>query len=227
MIPKKIHYCWFGPNSFSSTIQKCIRSWYEKMPGYEVCLWNESNSPMDIPFVRDAYNAGKYAFVSDYVRFWALYNHGGIYFDTDVFVIKDCTDLLKEEVFFAWESNILGTIGCGIIGSTKNHPFIGAILENYNSLEFSVKMIPQLVIPGIVTKCYDSYFEKKRISIFPFTYFYPFPYQEKENARNFRRYIKKDTYAVHLWEVSWGTRYAKLKDFLIYYLKLFNTKVKK
>ena len=72
MIPKKIHYCWFGPKPFPKLVKECLATWKEHFPDYEFYLWNETNSPMDVAFVKEAYSAKKYAFVSDYVRFWAL-----------------------------------------------------------------------------------------------------------------------------------------------------------
>ena len=96
MIPKVIHYCWFGRNSLPESARKCIASWKQFLPGYEIKEWNEDNFDVNcIPYIKQAYEAGKFAFVSDYARFWVLYNHGGIYFDTDVEVIKRVHTSLK------------------------------------------------------------------------------------------------------------------------------------
>ena len=101
MIPKIIHYCWFGNTPIPLTAHKCLESWKKYLPEYEIILWNEENSPMKIPFVRDAYKAKKYAFVADYVRIWAVYTYGGIYMDTDMLVIRPMGELLEKlELFF-------------------------------------------------------------------------------------------------------------------------------
>ena len=85
MIPKKIHYCWFGGNPLPPLAQKCIASWENFFPDYEIVRWDEANYDVNkIPYIQEAYEARKYAFVSDYARFDILYHHGGLYFDTDV-----------------------------------------------------------------------------------------------------------------------------------------------
>ena len=106
MIPKIIHYCWFGPKPFSRTVKKCLKTWHKHLSDYEFCFWNEQtcatyaeqhhlSNPMEHPFVQSAYKAQKYAFVADYVRFWALYHIGGIYLDTDMYVLRSFTPLLQ------------------------------------------------------------------------------------------------------------------------------------
>ena len=99
MIQKIIHYCWFGGSEPPKLMKKCLKSWQNKMPDYEIRLWSEEtfNIPTSIPYVKEAYNEKKYAFVSDYVRLYALYNYGGVYLDTDVEVIKDFSELLNTE----------------------------------------------------------------------------------------------------------------------------------
>jgi mannosyltransferase OCH1-like enzyme len=94
-IPKKIHYCWFGGKELPDSAKKCIESWKTYFPDYEIKEWNESNYDVNKTiFTKEAYQIGKYAFVSDYARFDILYNYGGIYFDTDVEVIKPFADIL-------------------------------------------------------------------------------------------------------------------------------------
>jgi len=104
MIPHTIHYCWFGHAPLPASARKCIASWRKHFPDYEIKEWNESNFDVAcIPYIQQAYEHKKYAFVSDYARFYILYHHGGVYFDTDVEVIKDMTDILRGGVIFlAW-----------------------------------------------------------------------------------------------------------------------------
>lgn len=107
-IPKKIHYCWFGRNPLPKSALKCIQSWEKYFPGYEIIQWNEDNYDVNkIEYTRQAYQAKKYAFVSDYARFDIIYHEGGLYFDTDVEVIKSFDDILINGAF----------MGCEIDGS--------------------------------------------------------------------------------------------------------------
>lgn len=218
MIPKVIHYCWFGPKPFPGIVEKCLRTWESKLPDYELRFWNENNSPMGIPFVCEAYSLKKYAFVSDYVRFWVLYRFGGIYLDTDMFVLKSLNDLLNNKVFFAWETSEEKVLSCGIIGSVPQHPFINEVMKHYELLHFDKTRISDFVIPGIVSKVYRNFEFKEEIKLYPYDYFYPFPYEEKEARQNFMRFKTENTYAIHLWNISWGLMKNKIRDRIFYYL---------
>lgn len=95
-IPKIIHYCWFSGEEMSPFIKKCMKTWEEKLPDYKLRLWDANSFDFDsVPFVRDAYKAKKWAFVTDYIRFYALYTEGGIYMDTDVKVMRNFDEFLK------------------------------------------------------------------------------------------------------------------------------------
>lgn len=105
-IPKVIHYCWFGGNPLPSLAEKCIASWRKYLPDYEIKRWDESNFDVNIiPYTKQAYEAKKYAFVSDYARFWILYNYGGLYFDTDVEVIRSMDDIIAAGPFMGCENS--------------------------------------------------------------------------------------------------------------------------
>ena len=118
MIPKVIHYCWFGRNPLPPLAIKCIESWKKFLPDYEIKGWNEDNFDVNIiPYTQEAYQAKKYAFVSDYARFWILYKYGGIYFDTDVEVIRPLDDIIARGPFMIilyirW-GTIFGLLECG------------------------------------------------------------------------------------------------------------------
>lgn len=145
MIPKIIHYCWFGRNPLPELAQKCIASWRKFLPDYEIKEWNEDNFDVNIiPYTAEAYKAKKYAFVSDYARFWILYKYGGLYFDTDVEVIKNMDDIIAKGPFMGceneaetgaspYEIGVNPGLGLGVI------PGLGLyaeILEHYNSLHY-------------------------------------------------------------------------------------------
>lgn len=222
MIPKRIHYCWFGPKPFPKTVQECISTWKVHLPDYQFVLWNESNSPMHHPFVKQAYEARKYAFVADYVRLWALYHEGGIYLDTDMYVVKSFNELLVENVFFGYETQIRDYISGGIMGAQINNPFISILLAQYDSLKFENANIDQLKIPLIITKAFLTYKAKETIQIFPFDYFYPFPFEKRHEKNEFLHYATDQTYAIHLWDLSWFT----WEDFVIQKYHNFRKKVK-
>ena len=102
---KVIHYCWFGGKPLPRSAEKCIASWKKFLPEYEIRRWDESNFDVNaIPYTREAYAAGKYAFVSDYARFWSLFHHGGVYFDTDVEIVSPMYDILETGSFLGIET---------------------------------------------------------------------------------------------------------------------------
>ena len=136
MITKTIHYCWFGRNPKPKLALKCIRSWKRHCPDYQIIEWNEDN--FDISscplYVRQAYEAKKWAFVTDYVRLWAMTKFGGIYMDTDVEVIKSLDELLYVEGFSGFESK--ATIPTGIMASKKDNKWILQHLDSYKNSSF-------------------------------------------------------------------------------------------
>jgi len=134
MIPKIIHYCWFGRNPLPASAQKCIDSWKKYFPDYEIKEWNEDNFDVNrIPYSRDAYAAKKFAFVSDYARFWILYYMGGVYFDIDVEVIHPMDDLIEKGPYMGWEKPDMSgryTINPGLgRGHAANHAAVQGNLE--------------------------------------------------------------------------------------------------
>lgn len=121
MIPKIIHYCWFGRNPLPKTAKKCIESWRKFFPDYEIKEWNEDNFNVNaIPYTAEAYKAKKYAFVSDYARYWILYHHGGIYFDTDVQVIRPMDEIIARGPFMGREKGAYISAICDSSGVTRN-----------------------------------------------------------------------------------------------------------
>lgn len=220
MIPKKIHYCWFGPAPLPKLVKRCVQTWREVMPDYEICLWNEENSPMNHPFVQQAYSAKKYAFVADYVRFWALHNYGGVYLDTDMYVVKRFDDLLHANFFCGWETSMTlsgdesgvsvpNVISCGALGACALGEVTEAILKYYDGLTFDSSNLAAYIVPRIITPILKNY--TNEVMIYPYDYFYPLPYEERF-AWNWRKYATTNTYAIHLWNISWGNSWAKMRD---------------
>lgn len=135
MIPKTIHYCWFGGNPKPELALKCIKSWEKRCKGYELVEWNEdtfdiSTAPL---YVRQAYEAKKWAFVTDYVRLYAMFNYGGIYMDTDVEVVKPLDAFLHHKAFSGFEDE--RNIPTGIMACEKGFPLFKEFLDYYNDAE--------------------------------------------------------------------------------------------
>lgn len=138
MIPKIIHYCWFGRNPLPASAQKCIASWRKFLPDYEIKEWNEDNFDVNsIPYTKQAYEARKYAFVSDYARFWILYHEGGLYFDTDVEIVAPLDEIVARGPFMGIEKNAwldgkpMVAPGLGL-GVEAGHPFYEMMLKVYS-----------------------------------------------------------------------------------------------
>ncbi|KVV15877.1 glycosyltransferase [Flavobacterium sp. TAB 87] len=211
MIPKTLHYCWFGKQKKSPLINSCIKSWKKLLPDYKIVEWNESNSDLMHPYVKEAYRLKKWAFVSDFVRLKVLYQHGGIYLDTDMMMIKSLDKLLLNDCFFGAEQENL--ISAGIIACQKNHFFIKACLSYYDKINLEESTnFHEITIPLIITRTHNKHFgnilfkntvQANNVVVYPVTYFYPFPNNKKNDLKNYKNYIEDGTYAVHLWNASW------------------------
>lgn len=211
---KVIHYCWFGNNPLSKMAKKCIKSWKKYLPDYKIIEWNESNFDINIcPFVKQAYEKKKWAFVSDYARLYALYNYGGIYFDTDMEVLKNIDHLLDDDFFIGYEAN--KKIAAGVIGTKEKHnKYIKDLIDYYNNMEeFNEDIVFQYAIPNIITKEFSK-FDKKcengidifdnNIYVYPEEYFYPINY-------NYSRKVYTDnTCMVHYYSASWVPKGEKV-----------------
>ena len=131
MIPKKIHYCWFGKKTKSGLYRKCIESWYRLCPDYEITEWNENNFDLGrYPYLQWCYDRGKWAFISDFARLIILKEQGGIYLDTDVELIRSPDGLLEYGAFMSFENNTYINTGIGL-GSEPGHPVLDVLLQSY------------------------------------------------------------------------------------------------
>lgn len=213
MIPKKIHYIWLGKNSKPNLMDICINSWREKLPDYEIIEWNEDNLNFyqEIEkniFLKECYTRKLWAFLSDYFRMKVLYENGGIYLDTDMQIIKNLDNFLKDEFFIGLESENI--ISAGIIGAEKNHKLSKEILKFYDKRIWSE---PIYTSPDIITKVlkenYKFEFEKDVITIpkttiklYPAEYFYPYHFTEEFDYSK----ITKNSCGIHWWGKSWGKK---------------------
>jgi len=207
MIPKVIHYCWFGNNSLPELAQKCIASWKKYLPDYEIKEWNESNYDIHkIPYTSEAYNAKKYAFVSDYARFDILYQYGGIYFDTDVEVIKPLDSILQNGGFMGFEGDVKVNAGLGI-GCNAELNILSIIIQFYATLHFInadgsynlhtvVEYVTKILLQNGLKKKNEIQ-KLEGLTIYPSDYFAP------KSALTGILTITKNTYSIHHYDASW------------------------
>ncbi len=135
MIPKIIHFCWLSGDKYPPLIERCIASWKEKLSDYEFILWDTNKFDLnESKWVKQAFEAKKYAFAADYIRLYAVYNYGGIYLDSDVEVVKKFDDLLKLPYFIGTEG--YGLLEAGIFGAEKGTSWIGDCLKHYENRNF-------------------------------------------------------------------------------------------
>lgn len=203
MIPKTIHYCWFGNGPKGELIEKCIASWRQHMPNYEIVEWNESNFDISkYEYTRNVYAQRKWAFVADYARLIILREHGGIYLDTDMFVLKPFDDFLNNELVLGKEDEI--HISAGMVASAPHNLFIDKCLEYYNA---NTKTL--ITIPRVLTQIYNENKDKlSNVKVFQWKYFYPYT---ADNIKNFNyTNAPSESYAVHMWNYSWGHPMIKL-----------------
>ena len=205
---KVIHYCWFGNKPLPKLAKKCIKSWKKFLPDYEIIEWNESNFDVNITkFSKQAYDAKKWAFVSDVARIYALKKMGGIYFDTDMIVTKNIDSLLENEVFAGWESEY--NVAVGVLGvKNPNNELINKIWDFYCENEFSEENVYSLSIPTILSNIlkrdYGLKFDhlnnqvlKNGITIYARDYFYPI---SSDNTPNM---FTNRTCMIHYYVGSW------------------------
>jgi hypothetical protein len=204
MIPKIIHYCWFGEQEKGELIRTCISSWKNILPDYEVIEWNEGNILLDCDFAQKASGTKKWAFLSDYIRLKVLAEFGGVYLDTDMLFIKELGDLLYNRCFIGRQEN--GQIAAGIIGCMPGHPFIIDCVEKYQSMPFDEQRLMNMAIPKIITEQYDLFEKKADINILDYEFFYPYLFEDSLDGVNYNESIKPETIAVHLWNASWFTK---------------------
>lgn len=227
MIPKKIHYCWFGRNPLPESALKCIASWRKFFPDYEIIEWNEDNFDVNsIPYTAQAYEAKKYAFVSDYARFKILYDHGGIYFDTDVEVIKSFDDIVAKGAFMGVETGpcnskkyrnrgktwIAPGLGMGAIG---NMDFYRQILRYYERLSFDGDK-RQMTVGEHTTYLFINMgfdIDSSEVQMVDNIYIYPPDYFNPLDAPTGKLRITKNTVTIHWYTKSWLEQRSPVREF--------------
>ena len=218
MIPKIIHYCWFGGNPLPKSAIKCINSWKKFFPDYEIKEWNESKFDVNMClYTKEAYERKLYAFVSDVARFYILFHEGGIYFDTDVEVIRCMDDIIERGAFMGIEDyNFLGNpcpqINPGLgMGAEKGNAFLHKMLEHYMTAVLINRSTGGLMggtIVGHTTRMLlDANMEKKEgeqsvagFVLYPPDYFNPFNDATGELTKTI------NTRSIHWYSKTWNDK---------------------
>jgi len=221
MIPKIIHYIWLGGRPLPKIAEKCIESWKKLCPEYEIKRWDETNLDVNkYQFTKDAYDAKKFAFVSDVFRTEILYNEGGIYFDIDVELIKPIEDVLDAECVMGFETSNMLAPGL-LMASKKGNVDLLNILEVYKNIKFNINNMKSFVVCEIFT----SYYEKKGLKRIDQTQqienskFYSSEYFSPIDVVTNKKRITKNTRSIHWYNASW---YSPKQKFLNKIKKFIN-----
>ena len=215
MIPKVIHYCWFGHGTMPKLAHKCIESWKKYCPDYEIIEWNEENFDINCcPYVKEAYDNKRFAFVTDYVRLYAMYNYGGIYMDTDVEVVRNLDEFLIHQGFSGFESET--QIPTGIMAGEKNFALFKELLSYYEGRHFVdangnqdtttnvITITNMLLERGFVPN--GRYQEVSGFALYPRDYFCPL-----EDGTGIM-YDSSNTAAIHWFNKSWIPLHLRIRS---------------
>jgi len=229
-IPKVIHYCWFGTKSLPLLEKNCIESWKKRLPDYELKLWNESSFDINsVLYVKQAYECKKFAFVSDYVRMYALYNYGGIYLDTDVEILQPLDVFLENEIFMGFENKTM--LGTAIIGAIKNCLIFFEIMNHYHQHPFldeknrqDTTANPQLLVNALLKQGFKKENSKQfidNIHIYERDVFFP----KKLDKGSFG--TTERTVSIHHFSGSWLSEKDKIRGNSAFYRGFIRPPLKK
>lgn len=206
MIPKVIHYCWFGHGQYPEIFSKCLESWKKLCPDYEIKEWNESNFDIDsVPYVKEAYEAKKWAFVVDYARMQILYQNGGIYLETDTEVIKSLDELLDTGLFICQAGD---AVTIPVLGAQMGNVFLKKMMEYYKGRHFKLSdgSLDCTTVNNVANNILTKYFAMKRsdeiqhldpdITVYPERYFFT-------DWSSGRMKFSNTNYVIHYAEASW------------------------
>ena len=215
MIPKKIHYCWFGGKELPELAKKCIASWEKFCPDYEIIRWDESNFDLDqIPYTRWCYENGKWAFLSDYARLAVVAEQGGLYFDTDVELVKSPEELLQFEAFYGFENDLAVNTGQGF-GAQAQHPTLVAMCQEYLALKqnedgsFPIQACPALNTAALLPMDLTLNGQRQNVAgaeILPMDYLNPYDDTTGKLHRT------ENTIGIHWYTKSWISKGAVLRS---------------
>lgn len=224
MIPKKIHFCWLSGDEFSPLIKHCIESWRRVLPDYEIVIWDTEKFDINsVAWVKEAYEAKKYAFAADYIRVYALYTEGGIYLDSDVEMLKSFNPLLNFRTFIGYEASTNG-IEAAIMGAEAGMIWCKNAIDFYHEHHFSMDYVREnnLLAPNVICEALQMAYpdwvfvppkeetpiNNGELLICPSHYFSPITYDieksySKQNSMINRYRLNPETYCIHLFNASW------------------------
>ncbi len=211
---KILHYCWFGGAPLPESAKRYMETWKKFCPDYLIKRWDESNFDVDsVPFVAEAYAAKKWAFVSDYVRAYALFHEGGLYVDTDVEFVKGIDDLTNTS-FIGFESPKLLAPGLILYAAEPHVWFFGEVLKRYEGLHFTVEKMNEITSPILYTELLTARGVKldntlqtvDGVTVYPMEYFQPMGMKWK------KVYATPNTRSIHHYDASWYD--AQEKEYL-------------
>lgn len=206
MLPKIIHYCWFGRGEKSRLAKKCIASWKKYCPDYKIVEWNEDNFDVNMNgYTKWCYENKKYAFLSDFVRLWVVYRYGGMYFDVDVEIVQSLEELVKGQAFFGFETKERINTGLGF-GAEAGHEIVGQMIAEYDFLLDGNQGVVGCTV--LNTKALVKYglIQNGKYQILPKAIVYPIssfnPYDDATGRLN----KTKKTYSIHWYAKSWMSK---------------------
>ena len=220
MIPKVIHYCWFGRKPLPDSALKCISSWKKYLPEYEIIQWNEDNFDIEtVPYTAEAYSVGKYAFVSDYARFWVLHRYGGLYFDVDVELIAAIDDIIERGSFMGYEAGMSVAPGLGL-GLEPASRIARTILDEYLTSHFIVdgKMMTSRTVVNITTEILSACHSEKvasGVDCIDGIYVYHPEYFSPLDHKTGILTLTPNSRSIHHYDASWKSAGQKLRDKLV------------
>lgn len=228
MIPKKIHFCWLSGEEYPPLIQYCINTWMRVLPDYEIVLWDTKRFDINsVAWVKEAFEAKKYAFAADYIRFYALYTEGGIYLDSDVEVLKTFTPLLDCKSFIGFEAST-EMVEAAIVGSEPGMEWCKEILDFYINRHFSSEMdvsnmLAPIITGNVIRSIYSDFpvtppnapisLNKGEFMVYPAHFFSPIKYNIEKNysktkVSSSKYCINPNTYCIHRFNASWTVKPA-------------------
>ena len=219
MIPKIIHYCWFGHGEKPELAKKCIASWHKFCPDFEIREWNENNCDyLSMPFMAEAYAAKKYAFVSDVTRLIVLEQYGGVYFDTDVEIVRDISPLLNDEGFIGFENDQFVNSG-QVMAVVPYQPVVQAMIEEYKKLHFANAdgTINAVGCPHLNSDVLERFglVRNGKEQVVAGIHVYPADYFNPLDSVTGKLMKTENTYSIHWYSMSWLPVRVRVKSNII------------
>ncbi|MBQ4104638.1 MAG: exopolysaccharide biosynthesis protein [Clostridia bacterium] len=218
MIPKVIHYCWFGGKPLPRSVKECIKTWQEKCPDYQIIEWNEKNFDVNShPFMKTAYETKAWAFVSDYARLKVIYENGGFYLDTDVELLKSLDELCENKCYFGIEqNNCIVATGLGF-GAEKGNKTIQDMMKEYDITKFLNGERKKFACPILNTRVLErkGFVKENKLQNLGDVVIYPAEYFDPIAPANTVNLMSENTISIHHYSATWTSKSNRLKRVII------------